>query len=140
MFPRLCDPIWIKRWNTASICANILCPMRCVISLQDSMQMENRKFYKVIFFYTKVDIHSSTSSCDIHDTVRVLLMCTFYFFTIQYNTDTDKTIPIWYDMIPNHWKIHFFPFGLLVYSAYTIIVFRNHNFPNDVKMENKGYI
>ncbi len=62
-------------------------------------------------------------------------MCTFYFFTIRYNTDTDKTIPIRYDTKPL--KNSLFPFGLLVYSAYSIIVFRYHNFPNDVKMKTK---
>ncbi len=67
-------------------------------------------------------------------------MCTFYFFYDRYNTDTDKTIPIRYDIIPNHYKIHFFPFGLLLYSAYSIIVFRDHNFQNDVKMKNKTCI
>ncbi len=36
--------------------------------------------------------------------------------------------------------IKLFPFGLLVYSAYSIIVFRDNNFPNDVKMKNNIHL
>ncbi len=41
-------------------------------------------------------------------------MCTFYFFTIRYNTDTDKTIPIRYDTKPlKNSLFSFWPFGIL---------------------------
>ncbi len=32
--------------------------------------------------------------------------------------------------------VNFFPFALLVYSVYSIILLRDHNFQNDVKMKN----
>ncbi len=44
-------------------------------------------------------------------------------------------IPIRYDTKPL--KNSLFSFGLLVYSSYSIIVFGDHNFPNDVKMKNR---
>ncbi len=34
-------------------------------------------------------------------------------------------------------SVHFFPFGVLVNPAYSIILFKDHNFPNDVKMKTK---
>ncbi len=62
----------------------------------------------------------------------------FFYDTIQYRYWQNETDKIRYDTKPL--KIHFFPFGLLVYSAYSITVFRDHNFPNDVKMKNKTSI
>ncbi len=60
----------------------------------------------------------------------------FFYNTIQYRYWQNDTDTIWYQTIKNS----LFSFGLLVYSAYSIIVFRDITFPNDVKMKNKRCI
>ncbi len=56
----------------------------------------------------------------------------FFYDTIQYWYWQNDTNTIRYDTKPL--KISLFPFGLLVYSAYSIIVFRGHNFPKNMHL------
>ncbi len=81
------------------------------IKIKDNNNIEFLSYLSYIKIYPA---NSRITNLYLKKTTSLAGMCTFYFFTIWYNTDTDKTMPIRYNTKPLKNPLFFFwPFGIL---------------------------